>query len=506
VAAAACLLLAIAIRMSDLARLASHWLLGPLLPDGRDGGALFLAGAAAAMLASLALARRSGAAWLDRPDAAYLLLATVVFAHGVGLLALLGYQERLELPWQLGSYHWSGDAYLFNSLLHADLGRSALSTLLQALPATAGDAFHAATGDARDGGTLLLAQVPAVERWTIGLLWVAALGAALAAAPAIARRHDWHPVAIGLFMLAALDALQAVVDGGALSLRLAPSLLMLALLACARDTAHLRSLVRNHWLAALAVLAVHAGAWAALSSGESSDTPGGLAGLLPLYALGLLCWAFREQIGTVLRTAALCMGLGFLALQYAADAVSGVGLLLRPLPAQARIVVVDSSGRVARDASEALRGATPLAVYRRFGDDPMRPRRVLIDAEPMDSQREQVSGERPGREFTFALRFIDGRPAAATAREGIYTLLAAERVPDLTNTAVFLFRTASPLIPPFIAATRSELGRNNFHVHLHLVAATLRAQGLQTFVMVPLREPHERDLFLPPRRARTGKD
>jgi hypothetical protein len=214
--------------MSDLARLASHWLLGPLLPDGRDGGALFLAGAAAAMLASLALARRSSAAWLDRPDAAYLLLATVVFAHGVGLLALLGYQERLELPWQLGSYHWSGDAYLFNSLLHADLGRSALSTLLQALPAAAGDAFHAATGDARDGGTPLLAQVPAVERWTIGLLWIAALGAALAAAPAIARRHDWHPVAIGLFMLAALDALQAVVDGGALSLQLAPSLLMLA--------------------------------------------------------------------------------------------------------------------------------------------------------------------------------------------------------------------------------------------------------------------------------------
>jgi hypothetical protein len=136
----------------------------------------------------------------------------------------------------------------------------------------------------------------------------------------------------------------------------------------------------------------------------------------------------------------------------------------------------------------------------------MRPRRVLIDAEPIDSQREQVSGERPGREFTFALRFIDGRPAAAAAREGIYTLLAAKRVPDRTNTAVFLFRTASPLIPPFIAAARSELGRNNFHVHLHLVAATIRAQGLQAFVMVPLREPQERDLFLPPRRARTGKD
>jgi hypothetical protein len=55
-------------------------------------------------------------------------------------------------------------------------------------------------------------------------------------------------------------------------------------------------------------------------------------------------------------------------------------------------------------------------------------------------------------------------------------------------------------------ATRSELGRNNFHVHLHLVAASLRALGLQAFVMVPLREPQERDLFLPPRRARTGKD
>lgn len=494
-----------AIRTSDLARLASHWLLGPLLPDGRDGGALFLAGAAAAMLAGLALARRSSAAWLDRPDAAHLLLATIVFAHGAGLLALFSYQERLELPWQLDSYHWSGDAYLFNSLLHADLGRSALSTLLQALPAAAGDAFHAATGHTGDGAAVLLAQVPAVERWAIGLLWVAALGAALAAAPAIARRHDWHPVAIGLFMLAALDALQAVVDGGALSRQLAPSLLMLALLACARDTAHLRSLVRSHWLTALALLAVHAGAWAALSRGESSGTPGDPVGLILLYALGLLCWAFREQVGAVLRTAALCAVLGFLALQYAVDAVSGIGLLLRPLPAEARIVVVDASGRVARDASEALRGATPLAVYRRFGDDPIRPRRVLIDADPPDTRRGQAPVERPGREFAFALRFIDGRPAAA-AREGIYTLLAAERVPDRTNTAVFLFRTASPLIPPFFAAARTGLGRNNFHVHLHLVAATLRAQGLQAFVMVPLRETQDRDLFLPPRRGRSGKD
>jgi hypothetical protein len=57
---------------------------------------------------------------------------------------------------------------------------------------------------------------------------------------------------------------------------------------------------------------------------------------------------------------------------------------------------------------------------------------------------------------------------------------------------------------PRLLALRCHLFRKD--VHLHLVAATLRAQGLQAFVMVPLREPQERDLFLPPRRARTGKD
>ncbi len=494
---ALCIAVAVAMRQSDVVRIGVKWIVDPLFHSTSDGGALFLLGGVAAMMATLAVFRRSTAAWLDRPDAGHVLLATLVFAHGIGLLALFGYQERLELPWQLNGYHWTGSGNTYNTLLHSHLGKTGLSTLLQSFSAATGLLPFGGAVSAYDTGEPLLAQVPAMERWTIGLLFIAGLVAALAAVPGIARRHGWHPLAIALFAFAALNCLKTVIDGGALTYRLPPSLLVLALMACARDTPHLRSLVRRHGLPAIAALVAYACTWAAVSrEGWGGAIPGFVA-LVVLYGLALLCWAFRDQARAGVRIAAIAVGLGALAPGYLGDALSGTGMLLRPLPAQARIVVVDAEGRVARDASEALRGATPLAVYRRFGDDPLKPRRVLIDADPGTAP-----AERPGREFAFALRFINGQPAAAAAPGGLYSLLAAARVPDRTNTAVFLFRTASPLIPPFFTATSTVLGRNNYYVHLHLVSAALRAQGLDEFVLMPLVDPADRDLFLPPRRTR----
>jgi hypothetical protein len=511
-----CLAMALTVRMSDVARIGAKWILDPLFDSTSDGGALFLLVGIAAMAICLALARRSHAAWLDRPDTGHVLLAIVVFAHTIGLLALFGYQERLELPWQLIGYHWSGGENTGNTLLHSHLGKTGLATLLQAFAASSGLPMFGGAGSLYDTGEVLLAHVPAMERWTIGLLFVAGLIAALAAAPGIARRHDWHPVAIALFAFAALDCLKTVIDGGALTCRLPASLLMLALLACARDTAHLRLLVRRHGLLAVGALVLHVGAWAAVArDGWDSAVPG-VVTLAVIYGLALLCWAFRDQARAGVRLAALILGIGYLGLGYHDDAMSGIGMLLRPLPPQARIVVVDAQGRVARDASAAMRGATPLAVYRRFGEDPLKPRRVLIEAAPStaDIDAAQASAgipapqaaDRPGREFAFALRFINGQPAAAAAPAGLYSLLAAVRVPDRTNTAVFLFRTASPLIPPFFAAPSTRLGRNNFYVHLHLVTAALRDQGLEEFVLMPLVDPADRDLFLPPRRGRGGLD
>ncbi|MCA3152061.1 MAG: hypothetical protein ING77_12875, partial [Rhodocyclaceae bacterium] len=447
--AGACIALALATRHSDIARLLAHWLLHPFRSGIQGDTLLLVPGAAAALLAVLALSRHSTAAWWDRADAGQLLLTPVVFAHAVALFALLGVQERLDLPWQLEGRHWSGNAFSTVSLLHSDLGSSALATL----------------------PTL----VPAMERWAVGLPLMGAFATALAAAPGIARRHDWHPVAVALFMAATLHCLWAVLDGGVLAPGVSGSLLMLALLVCARDTAHLRALVRRHGLSAFAALVAVACGRAAIAREGWGSMASDLAVPALLYGMALVCWAFRAAAGGLASMAALVATLCFLGISYLDDALSGTGLLLRPLPAQARIVVLDAAGNEARDASTALRGATPLAVYRRFGDDPLAPRRVLIDANP--PHPEAAAPSRPGREFAFALRFIRGQPAPSTASGGPYSLLAATRVPDRANTAIFLFRTASPLIPPFFTVSSTALDRNNFEVHLHLVAAALRAQG-----------------------------
>jgi len=491
--ASTCIALAVATRHSDIARLFMHWLLHPLRPGSTGDTLLLVPAGAAALLAVLALVRHRAAAWWEHGDAAYLLLTLVVFAHAIGLFALLGVQERLELPWQAEGRHWSGSAFATVSLLHSELGRAALATLLEGGSALGGLA-------APSSGATLPILVPAMERWAAGLSLVAAVTAALAAAPGIARRHHWHPVAIAVFIAAALHSLWAVVDGGALARGLPASLLMLALFACARDTADLRARVRRHGLSAGALLVTAACVRAAIArEGWGSVLPD-LAVPVLLYGTALLCWAFREEAGGLARMAALAAALGLLGVSYLDDAWSGTGLLLRALPMQARIVVVDAAGSESRDASAAMRGATPLAVYRRFGDDPLHPRRVLIEARPPDP--EAMAAARPGREFAFALRFIRGQPAPSTVTVGPYSLLAATRVPDRTNTAVFLLRTASPLIPPFFTASSTALDQNNFEVHLHLVAAALRAQGIDEFMLMPLLDVHDRERFSPPRRAR----
>jgi len=510
---AGCLALAVAIRQSDVVRIVAKGLIDPLFHSTSDGGALFLLGGLAmiamVLAASAAIGERirpaaSGGknAWLDHADPGFALLALLAFAHGIGLLALLEYQDALDLPWQLNSYHWSGTDNTFNTLLHSHLGKTALSTVMQSLSGVAG--MSTAPGQ-YDTGAVLIGHVSAGERWSIAVLFLLACTAALAAAPSIARRYAWHPVALALYAYAVMNCLKAVIDGGLLTYRVLPSALMLALLVSARDREHLVALVRRYGLAAALALAAYLAAWAAISDAGWGSATTDFVTLLVLLGLGLLCWAFATQARSGVRRLALAVGAGWLALGYLQAAVTGIGLLLRPLPAEARVVVIDQGSLVARDASDAVRGQTPLAIYRRFGDDPLKPKRVLIER-----NSQQVAST--GREFAFAVRFIDGSARqkyagkrqderagepSAPAQSSIYSLLGAVRIANRANTAVFLFRTASPDIPAFFVAEPDTLGGNNFHVHLHWIAATLRTQGLEEFVMMPLLRTGDRDLFTP---------
>jgi hypothetical protein len=525
---AVCIAGAVGIRQSDTLRVIARWGIDPLFHGTSDGGALFLLGGCAAIAVVLAVHKRmeprwAGVAWLDRPDLGLALLGSVCFGLGLGLLMFFEYVEALDLPWQMTACHWAADANTCNTLLHSHVGKTALSTLAHAASGSAGQGEY-------DTGGVLLAHVPAGERWALAALFVLACLLTLAAAPSVARRYAWHPVALALYGFAALNCLQAMVDGGALTCRLPPSLLMLALLTAARDREHLCVLTRRYALPAAAGLALYTGGWYALSGETMAGALGGFITLLVLNGLGLLCWAFRAQARRGVRLFAVATGAGYLLLGYVQEGVSGIGLLLRALPAGAQVVVIDHRELVARDASAVVAGQTPLAIYRRFGDDPLKPGRVLIVRHPDRQRAAQAGPAAQGRELAIAVRVIDGKGAAARgargaspgddataeARDGpqgrggpvspapmssLYLLLGATRTAERVNTAVFVFRTASPDIPPFFAALPSELSRNNYYVHLHLVAATLRSQGLEEFVLMPLLRTRDRDLFVPATRS-----
>ncbi|MBC7779248.1 MAG: hypothetical protein H7125_04010 [Proteobacteria bacterium] len=519
-----CLALALGIRVSDHLRIVAKGFIDPLFHSTSDGATLFLLCGSATMacvLASVAsrapgaLPLRQTRRWsLDGYGAGFLLLGALAFAHGIGFIALLEYQDMLDLPWQLSGYHWSGEVNTYNTLLHSHVGKTALSTLaqpLQWLGGLRGTGIPNAPVNvgAYDTGAVLIPHVATVERWAIALLFSLGCVFALVALPSIADRYRWHPVALALYGFAAMNCLKTVVDGGLLTYRLPPSALVLTLLVTARDREDLVLLARRYGLAALCALVAYVAAWAAISQDGLGAAFSGFLGVSLLYAFGLLCWAFRNEVRAAVRWTALAVTAGYLGLGYLQDASSGIGLLLRALPDDARVVVIDPVERGAHDASAAVRGQTPLAIYRRFGDDPMKPKRVLIDPRPVPLQTRGATA--PERDFAFALRVIEGGgepardrpdapgpPAALDAKPtpSIYQLWGATRSANRINTAVFVFRTASSEIPGFYAADSNQLGHNNFYVHLHQVAATLRAQGLEEFVLMPLHTTRDRDLFI----------
>lgn len=453
------LLLATATMLSDRASLLVKWGLDPLAHTTSNAGALlFLTGVAlAAVRLAVATDRPWRAETLQRAHA--LLLVAIALGLAANLGGHLALLEALGLPSEAAFYYWTGSDNTYSYLWHSHAGKAAVADL--------GRLFGIGAGT-YDTGAGLAAALPAWVGPACGLCGLVGGATALALLPALATGVRASPARLWAFGFGAFTCVKAIFDGGPLTYRVLPALLALAWAGGA---------LRGRLARAAAVIAVltYGVAWTSQAGDGGLDAPLSLLAFVAwLAAPG--CVALRRRWPRRIATVTLGLLLGAL---YAREFIAGPAALLSPLSAGARAVVFDKEGEAPRQV--AVGGRTPLAVYRALGDDPAKPRRVFL-SQPGDE-------DAAASDFPFVLRLVEAGQAAVPAIPPVLRVVSATPLAGVPNAALFNARAEPGLLPAPYGAIADARTHANYHAYLHLLAATLRAQGLQEFALVPVTAP-----------------
>lgn len=455
---------------SETLRVLLKWLVDPLLHTTSAGGAFLVLAVTIAASLVLALDARVQAAM--RPSSVRLvsavLVAAILVGHGAVLVAQFAYAQEVGMPAALPAYHWNGFDNTYTFMLHSHVGKALLAGF---------DPEIARLPGLYDTGRALRG---AVAPWLVPITLAAVIAgtlAGLALLPAIARRHEYRRAFVWVYAFSVVNCLKTIPDGGPLTYRFLPSLACLALLLIAADTPHFVRLARRALLPGVALVAVYLVLWRTVSEDDYGSAFVGL-GFVVVGIVGplLASWKPRGAARRRIRSGVLALSVAYVGSVYASEAASGTAMLLHPLPAGYRYAVVDLRGPALLTAGPVPAGTIPAELYRRFGNDPLKPRNVFL----------WEDGSGPQGAMSFGICFLDAMDAPVSPPVGSpVRIVGATRSPDPTR-AVVTLRGEDGAVPPYFADTPSVLTRNNHYVHLHLAAALLRGTGLTEFVMAPL--------------------
>lgn len=454
--AAACLALAGAVSQDPVAALWAKALTDPWLHSTSAGAALYalLAMAAVLVLAAVHPARMP---LRVRRVAAWALLAGALVGQSINLAAHGQVQLRQQLPAQASVLHWSGETNTSSSWVHSHAGKAALS----ALGLTALDHSQRRI----DAGQGLARQVPAGAT----ALMLVSLLAAAAAALALLADAVGHRGRLVTAMLAAcsLIAVKAIADGGLLTYGVGPALAVIAFVLA--PELGLRRGPRLVQLLAVFVLA-HLAAWACARTQGQLEALASWAGLVgALAALSALAGPWRRH--KVSKAVAWAAGLPVLLLALGGAVLAGPGRMQAPLPAGTRATVCDLQTLAC--SSRPVEGESALQVYAAAGDDPLKPRRVLIWRQGLDD---------PGPGVVSLLAVV--RPLAfGPRRPDAVATIDVQPLRRAQGTDNLWLNLRSDRLPRVHADPPAPFGDRNHAVLQHLIAAQLRAQGLHGFTL-----------------------
>jgi hypothetical protein len=465
---------ALIVAISPEARVLAKGLVDPLA-HATSGGAALLA---LAFLAASALALRRRAAPVAGPMRGRVAAAFVVLVLAGNALNLAGHGTllgRLGLPWRVAVYQWNGMENTYSYALHSHAGKAAIGAALAPF----------AKPLALDVGQGLEGALPA---W-VGLGCAATLLLSLLAylwlLPRVVADFDGR-IGVGLlFGIASLNAIKAIVDGGLLTYRCLPALLVAGCIALAPRRMALRQYTLAWSVAALLLGCFCVAGWLAPGSEGRTEALVATAEFVALLALvAALAWpgvapdgSLRMRFGTG-RSVLVAIAGVIVIHGYLREAREGVGLLLAPLANDYRAVVFDPQTLATRSVPAG--GRRPIDVYREFGDDPLKPRHVFL------ARGGGGGGEGERAAFPIAVlaeRSVHGGDVAS----GAWLLRAAGVRSVRTDLRVVIVDAATPTLQGSFAA-EGMLAQNNYYCLLHGLAAQLHGAGLRQFAFVPLRD------------------
>jgi len=460
---------AILVIASPTARVIAKWACDPIAHATSCGAVLFALFFFAA--SGIALRRREG--HLTEPSGRKLattLLMALVIGNGANLAAHVGALRSLNLPLSVPIYQWNGADNTYSYLFHSHAGKAALTDMLAPLAAPLGLDIGQGWGH----------ELPVWTAPVCGSALVVALLSYVVLLRRLATRFDSNPWVLILFGLAVLNAAKAIIDGGLLTYRVPPALIATAALAFSADLPSLRRR-SAYWLGLGAVvLGLYAWLWMRLSPSDAWDPFIAFVQFGALLGIAAIC---ADKIRSPLRVAGLAALLLIVAAGYGQDAMQGTGRLLSVLPGDYRAIVIDFATLQVQEF--AVGGRRPLEIYRQFGDDPLKPKHVLLASATV--------GTAPAT-FPFAVLSGAARDSSGP-RIAPWRLRAASvqsRRPDLRLLAIDA--DTDLLRGGFVGS--DYFARGNYYCLLHGFAAQLRAAGLQTFTMIPLRNHVDRDILM----------
>ena len=198
----------------------------------------------------------------------------------------------------------------------------------------------------------------------------------------------------------------------------------------------------------------------------------GLAATLAvLGALVAWAWLPARPLGRWLRGTALGVCTAGVLASLGASLIATPLALLAPLPDGMRATVCrrEAPGCVQFDVA----GQRAFDVYRQVGDDPLKPRHTMLSTGPAAGRSRLL----------FAVHPITTRPPVALR----YQPVAVQPQGPLPGGAGVLVEAVATTLPTVFDTASSAFSSANYYVFLHLTAAALRAQGLEAFLLAPLR-------------------
>lgn len=426
------------------------FLLGRLAYSTSDAAALFTLGFG---LALLAVRRAPGCEALWRRVFGCSLAAGYVLHLGL----LVDVARRHGLSRFDFAIFWADGANSFNALTHSHVGKAGLAVLAQAFGGAAG----------YDAGQPFLSEMAPAFAVALAANFVLCVLAGIVWTGHMMRVYAGRRALQWLIALAVLGALKSQLDGGLLG---GAGLAAVAVVCSALARPSPQAFDAFWRRRGPGVVALIGAAYVAVAAMVLPSTPP----LPPLLgAVALYGWLLVAALHGPRRVAAVVFA-GYLALLTWVEFESELKPLLQPLPAGASVWRVDPDGGDMRRLPLAAGEAAALhEIYRRLGDDPLKPSSVLVSL--------------PGMEGSGRLEVVIGAGAAAgqgriDPPQGGWQFAAVAR--EAPAHLRIVMRLARDGLPPMQAAgAGTVVTRNNAQVYLHWLARRLSAGGWPRFVL-----------------------